>query len=82
MSVAFFRRFFDAAEPSFQQQRPEDHRAGNDQEAKTPTAVSRVRVNLANAHKYKRNGHGKATSQVNSKRDEKCRRDHDGAGLD
>ncbi len=78
MSVAFFRRFFDAAQPPFQQQRPKGHRAGNNQETKSPTAVRRVRVNPADADKCEWNRHNEAASQVDSNKDEKRGGDHDG----
>ena len=45
MRIAFFGRFFCASGPTAEKQRPKSHRAGNNQQPKSPRAVRGVRIN-------------------------------------
>jgi len=54
--VAFFGRLFNTCGPTAEKQWPERHRAGNNEQAKSPRAVRRVRINLFHANQCERDG--------------------------
>jgi len=81
MRVAFFRRFFHADDPAPEEQRPKRHRAGNDEQPKSPTSVRRVRVNIFHANQNERDGKHQSASQISSKQKQKCSGDHGGVGV-
>src|SRR6266853_439537 len=76
MRVAFFRRLFRTGGPTAEKQRPKRHRAGNDEQPKSPTPMHRVLVNLLHANQNEWDGEDQPASQVSSKRNQKHRKDH------
>jgi len=76
MRVAFFGRLFPAAGPAFQQQWPERHRSGNDEQAESPRALRGVRIDSFHPNEHERNGEYQPARQVSSKRNQKEGRDH------
>ena len=56
MRITFFGRFFRASGPTAEKQRPKRHRAGNDEQPKSPAPVRRVRVDLLHANQSEWDG--------------------------
>src|SRR6266704_4828805 len=76
MRVALFGRLFHTSGPTAEKQRPEGHRAGNDEQPKSPTPVRRVRVNLLHANQSEWDGEHQPASQVSCKQDQEYRCNH------
>jgi len=56
MRILFLRRFMNSLGPSSRENWPEDNSSWNDEQAKTPTSVYRVRINPGGPDQRKRNG--------------------------
>ena len=70
MRIIFFGRYVDALHPSPRQQRPQKHRAGDDEEPETPASVRRVRVDLPRANQREWDGEEQSYGEISAKQAE------------
>jgi hypothetical protein len=63
---ALLWRFVRATHPPFQQQRPKGHRAGDDEQAKSPRALRRVRINSLYSHEHEWDSEHQPAREIDS----------------
>ena len=66
MGVPFFGRFMNAFQPPPGKQRPQQDRAGHDEEAETPGPVGGVGINSARADEREGDGKRQPANKVNA----------------
>lgn len=60
----FFRRFFRAVAPAFEQQRPERQRPRNDEQPKSPRTMRSMWINFPHTDKCERNSEYKSAREI------------------